>query len=144
MERSLTGESSIPILWRTTVMGKSCVSRPYKGTEQNPLSPEASATPANWEEHLSPCKTSSENPDVLAEKVSTLALKSRKKNCSGTAKKGAKNVGSQRLLLGSTGQLLQGSRVGQPAPDPAGVQYVWAADTRKGKTVATRAQFVWV
>jgi len=118
MERPLTGESSIPILWRTAVMGKSCVSRPYKGTEQNPLSPEASATPANWEEHLSPCKTSSENPEVPAEKVGTLALKSRKKNRSGASKKQAKNVGSHRLLLGSAGQPPQGSRVGGARPGP--------------------------
>jgi hypothetical protein len=55
-------------------------------TEQNPLSFEASETPASWEEHLSPCSPNSDNPDVLAE-VGTLDLKSRKKNRSGTPKK---------------------------------------------------------
>jgi hypothetical protein len=55
-------------------------------TEQNPLSFEASETPASWEKHLSPCSPNSDNPDVLAE-VSTLDLNSRKKNHSGTSKK---------------------------------------------------------
>jgi hypothetical protein len=55
-------------------------------TEQNPLSFEASETPATWEKYLSPCSPNSDNTDVLAG-VGTLDLKSRKKNRSGTSKK---------------------------------------------------------
>jgi hypothetical protein len=40
---------------------------------------------------------------VLAEKVGTLDLKSKKKNRSGAAKKRARKVGSQKLLLGTAG-----------------------------------------
>jgi len=47
---------------------------------------------------------------VLAEKVGTLNLKSRK-NRSGVAKKRARKVGSQKFLLGTAGQTQQGSRL---------------------------------
>jgi len=77
-----------------------------------------SGTPANWEEHLSPGKTSYENLEVLAEKVGNLALKSRKKNRSGATKKQARKAGSQRFLLRSAGQPQQGSSLGAARPGP--------------------------
>ena len=63
----------------------------HGASEQNPLSSEASETPASWEECLSPCSPNSNNPDVLAE-VGTLDLKSRKKNHSGMSKKRARKA----------------------------------------------------
>jgi len=61
-------------------------------TKLDPCSSEASGTPTRWEEHLSPCRPSSENLKMLAVKVSTLDLQNRKRNLP--------RPGLQRLLLG--------------------------------------------
>ena len=63
------------------------IKAPQGADKQNPLSTEASETPARWQEHLFLCSPSSENLEVPAEKAGTLQLKSRKKNCSGADKK---------------------------------------------------------
>jgi len=54
---------------RAPIMGNSCALSLRNG-QLNPLSSEASETPASWEEHLSPCSPNSDNPDVLAPWIS--------------------------------------------------------------------------
>jgi hypothetical protein len=49
-----------------------CLEALQRATKQNPYSSEASGTPTRWEEHLSPYSPSSENLEVLAEKVGTM------------------------------------------------------------------------
>jgi len=88
MKHSLTGDSSKDSKESPSHGELLCLKAPQGATKQNPLSSEASETPASWQEHLPLCSPSSENFEVPAEKVGTLDLKSSKKNRSGAAKKG--------------------------------------------------------
>ena len=117
MEQFLTGESCTDSVEGSSHGGTLCSGAPQGELSRIRLHLR-SGTPANWEEHLSPLKTIYEDLEVLAENDGNLALKSRKKNRSGAAKKQARKVGSQRFLLGSAGQTQQGSRLGAARPGP--------------------------
>jgi hypothetical protein len=106
-------------------MGNSCAQRLRKGaTKQNRLPSEASETSASWQEHLPLCSPSSENFEVLAEKVGTLDLKSRKKNRSGAAKKWDRKARLAQALArpSAGGQLQQGSPKVEPQPRRSQIQ----------------------
>ena len=118
MECSLTGDSSKDSKESPNHGELLCMKAPQGTTEQNPLSSEASENPASWQEHLPLCSPSSENFEVLAEKVGTLDLKSRKKNCSGAAKQRDRKARFAEALAGAFagGQLQQGSPKVGPQP----------------------------
>jgi hypothetical protein len=111
MECSLTWDSSKDSKETPSHGELLCSKAPQGATKQNPLSSEASETPASWQEYLPLCSPSSENFEVLAEKGGTLNLKSRKKNCSGAAKKRDGKARLAEALAGASagGQLQQGS-----------------------------------
>jgi hypothetical protein len=72
MEHSLAGDSS-----KDSKVGSSpgellCLEALQGATEQNPYLHGVSETPVTWEEHLSPGSTSSENLEVLAERLAPL------------------------------------------------------------------------
>jgi hypothetical protein len=113
-------------------------------TKQNPG---ASKNPLSWKEHLSPGSPSSENLEVLAEKVGTLDLKSIKKNHGGAAKKQARRA---RLTEAPTGdsagsQPQKGPSKGPPPPtskqpdtDPEGAWNI--CDPNKWEREITKVQ----
>lgn len=72
MEHSLDGDSS-----KDSKVGSSpgeflCLEAPLRATKQNPYLHGVSDTPFTWEEHLSPGNTSSENLEVLVERLAPL------------------------------------------------------------------------
>ena len=118
MECSLNEDSSNNSKESPSHGERPCSKAPQGATEQNPLSSEASKTPASWQEHLSLCSPSSDNFEVLAEKVGTLNLNSRKKNHSGAAKKWDRKTRLAEVLAGASAssQLQQGSPEVGPQP----------------------------
>lgn len=118
MEQSLTGDSSKDSKESPSHGELLCSKAPQGATKQNPPSSEASETSASWQEHLPLCSPSPENFEVLAEKVGTLDLKSRKKNRSGAAKKWDRKARLAQALArpSAGGQLQQGSSKVEPQP----------------------------
>jgi len=111
MERSLTGDSSKDSKESPSHGELLCLKGLQGATNQNPLSSEASETPASLQEHLPLCSPSSENSEVPAEEVGTLDLKSIKKNRSGAAKKRDRKTRLAEAPAGGSagGQLKLGS-----------------------------------
>ena len=124
MEHSLTGDSSKDSKESPSHGDLLCSKAPQGATKQNPLSSEASETPASWQEHLPLCSPSSENFEVPAEKVGTLDLKSRKKNCSGAAKKRDRKARLAEAPAGASAssQLQLGSPKVGPQPQRSQIQ----------------------
>jgi hypothetical protein len=116
MEYSLTGDSSTDSKGGSS-QGELLFLEGLQGaTERNPG---ASKTPLSWVVHLSPGSPSSENLQVLAEKVGTLDLKSIKKTCSGVVKKRGRRA---RLTEAPTGDSVGGQHSRAPQEGPASPQ----------------------
>ena len=72
MEHSLAGDSSKDSKVGTSPWELLCLEALQGATEQNPYLHRVSESPVTWEEHLSPGSTSSENLEVLAERLAPL------------------------------------------------------------------------
>jgi len=121
MEYSLTGDYSMDSK-DSSSQGELLFLEGLQGaTERNPG---ASKTPLSWVVHLSPGSPSSENLEVLAEKVGTLDLKSIKKTCSGVVKKRGRRARLAEAPTGDSvgGQPQQGPSRGPPQPQSSQTQ----------------------
>jgi hypothetical protein len=80
MEHSLAGDSSTDFKVGSSHGKLLCLEAPQGATEQNPYLHGVSETPVTWEEHLSPGSTSSENFEVLAERLAPLSPEHKKES----------------------------------------------------------------
>jgi len=144
MELSFIGDSCTDSMEGSNHVEIQCFEDPEGATEQFPRSHEASGTLASWKDFLSSSKPSSENLQVLAVSFGNLVSRVERRTVVALPRSGPGRLGHRDSCWGLPANISRAPASGQLDPEPANVQYIWAAHTRRGKTVEVRAQFVWV